>query len=82
MLKEKRRGNFTKGLSFLHDNVSAHWTQAIQKKLAYLGFQFLDHPPHSPDLAPSENHLFSGLKKTSENHHLSSDTEVITAALT
>jgi len=27
------------------------------------GFQCLDHPPYSPDLAPSYYHLFSGLKK-------------------
>jgi len=25
-----------------------------QKKLAYLGFQCFDHPPYSPDLAPSD----------------------------
>jgi len=37
-----------------------------RKKLAYLGFQCLFHPPYSPDLAPSDYHLFPGLKKTSE----------------
>jgi len=58
ILKEKRRGKFTKGVLFLHDNVPAHWTPAAQKKLAYLGFQCLDHPPYSPDLAPSACHLF------------------------
>jgi histone-lysine N-methyltransferase SETMAR len=26
------------------------------KKLVYLSFQCLDHPPYSPDLAPSEYH--------------------------
>jgi hypothetical protein len=31
--------------------------------LAYLGFQCLDHPPYSPDLALSDYHLFRGLKK-------------------
>jgi hypothetical protein len=34
--------------------------------MAYLGFQWLDHPPYSPDLAPSDYHLFPGLKKTIE----------------
>jgi histone-lysine N-methyltransferase SETMAR len=29
----------------------------------YLGFQCLDHPPYSPDLAPSDYRLFPGLKK-------------------
>ena len=43
-----------------------YWTLATQKKLAYLGFQCLDHPPYSPDLAPSDYHLFHKLKKTIE----------------
>jgi len=63
ILKEKRHRKVTKGL-FLHGNAPAHWTLATQKKLAYLGFQCLDHPPYSPDLAPSDYHLFHGLKKT------------------
>ena len=54
ILKEKRRGKFTKGVLFLHDNTPAHRTLATQKQLAYLGFQRLDHPPYSPDLAPSD----------------------------
>jgi len=58
ILKEKRRGKVTKGVLFLHDNAPAHRAFATQKKLAYLGFQFLDHPPYSPDLAPSDYHLF------------------------
>jgi len=67
ILKEKRRGKFTKGVLFLHDNTPAHRALATQKKLAYLGFQCLDHPPYSPDLAPSEYRLFHGLKKTIES---------------
>ena len=55
--------NLTKGVLFLHDNASAHLALAAQKKLAYLGFQCLDHPHYSPDLAPSNYHLFPELKK-------------------
>ena len=62
-LKEKHRGKVTKGVLFLHDNVLAHRAFANQNKLAYLGFQCLDHPPYSPDLAPSDYHLFPGIKK-------------------
>ena len=40
-----------------------HRALATQKKLTYLGFQCLDHPPCSPDLAPSHYQLFPGLKK-------------------
>jgi len=67
ILKENAgRGKVNKGVLFLHDNVSAQRTLATQKKLAYLGFHCLDHPPYSPDLAPSDYHLFHGLKKTTE----------------
>ena len=52
ILHEKRRGNVTKGFLFLHDNTPAHRALATQKKLVYLGFQYLDHPPYSPDLTP------------------------------
>jgi hypothetical protein len=56
----------TKGVLFLHDNAPAYRTLATQKKLAYLGFQCLDHPPYSPDLFPSDFHLFPGPKKIIE----------------
>jgi len=82
ILKEKRRGKFTKRFLFLHDNAPAHRALATQKKLAYLGFQCLDHPPYSPHLAPSDYRLFPGLKKELKGRHFSSDAEVIAAAET
>ena len=57
----------TKGVLILQDNAPAHRVLATQNQLAYLGFQCLDHPPYSPDLAPLDYHLFPGLKKTKEN---------------
>jgi len=53
-----------------------------RKKLIYLGFHCLYHPPYSPDLAPSDYHLFPGLKKQLKGRHFSSDAEVIAAAET
>jgi histone-lysine N-methyltransferase SETMAR len=50
--------------------------------MPYLGFQCLDHPPYSPDLAPSDIHLFPGLKKQLKGLHFSSNAEVIAAAET
>jgi len=82
ILKEKRREKFTKGILFLHDNAPAHLTLATQKRLAYLDFHCLDHPPYSLDLTPSDYHLFPGLKKQLKGHHFSSNAEVIAAAET
>jgi histone-lysine N-methyltransferase SETMAR len=64
---------------FSHDNALAHLALVTQKKLAYLGFKCLDHPPYSQDLAPSD--LFPGLKKKQlKGRHFWCDTEVIAAA--
>jgi len=82
ILKEKHRGKFNKAVMFFHDNAPAQRALATQKKLAYLGFQCLDHPPYSPHLAPSAYHLLPGLKKQLKVRHFSSDAEVIAAAET
>ena len=81
-MKDKRRGKFTKGVLFLHDNAPAHRALATQKKLEYLGFQCLDRPPYSPDLAPQDYDPFPGPKKQLKGRHFSSDAEVTAAAET
>ena len=82
ILKEKHCWKVTKRVLFLHDNAPTHRTLATQRKLAYLDFQCLDHPPYSPDLAPPVYHLFSGLKKELKGRQFWSDAEVIAAAET
>ena len=52
ILKETGRGKVTKVVLFLHENAPAHRALATHKKLTYLGFHCLNHPPYSPDLAP------------------------------
>jgi len=69
ILKEKRCGKITNGVLFLHDNAPAHRALSTKKKLTYLVFHCLDHPPYSPDLAPSDYHLFPGLKKQLKGRH-------------
>ena len=80
--KTPQGGKVIKGVLFLHDNAPAHRALATQKKLAYLGFHCFDHPPYSPDLAPSDYHLFPELKKTLKGRHFSSHEKVIAAAET
>ncbi len=65
--KTLRCGKVTKWVLFLQDNAPADRALATQKKVAYLGFHSLVHPPYSPDLAQSDYHLFAGLKKTIES---------------
>jgi hypothetical protein len=59
ILKENRRRKVTKLVLFLHNNATGHQTLANQNKLAYLDL----HLPYFLDLAPSDYHLFAGLKK-------------------
>jgi histone-lysine N-methyltransferase SETMAR len=83
ILKEKHRARKGhQGYFFLHNNAPAHRALATQKKLVYLGFQCLDHPPYSPDLAPSDYHLFPGLNKQLKGCHFSPAAEAIAAAET
>ena len=41
------------------------------------GFEQIQHPPHSPDLAPSDFHLFPKLKKAISSTHFQSDDDII-----
>lgn len=47
---------------FLHDNATPHTSKMTKKKLADIGWEVLPHPPYSPDIAPSDYHLFRSFK--------------------
>ena len=46
----------------LHDNARPHVASATRRQLEELGWITVPHPPYSPDLAPSDYHLFRALK--------------------
>lgn len=50
-IKEKRRGKLAKGVLLLHDNASVHTAQIAKTTARDCGFETMDHPPYSPDLA-------------------------------
>ncbi|GBP31269.1 Mariner Mos1 transposase [Eumeta japonica] len=60
---QKRRGKLSRGVLFLRDNASVHTARVSRQALKDTGFSEIDHPPYSPDLAPSDYFLFSNLKK-------------------
>jgi histone-lysine N-methyltransferase SETMAR len=82
ILKDKHCSKVITVVLFLHDNAPTHRALATPKKLAYLGFQCLDHPTYSPDLALSDYHLLQGLKNQLKGRKFTSDTEVIAVAET
>ena len=61
-IKNKRRGLLTKGVLFLHDNARPHTAARTVQLLQNFKWEILEHPPYSPDLAPSDYHLFQHLK--------------------
>ena len=62
-IKEKRRGKLTKVPLLLHNNAPAHRSHVGQVAVLECGYEEMHHPPYSPDLAPSDYHLFPNLKK-------------------
>uniref|UniRef100_A0A8R1DVR7 Histone-lysine N-methyltransferase SETMAR n=1 Tax=Caenorhabditis japonica TaxID=281687 RepID=A0A8R1DVR7_CAEJA len=45
----------------LHDNARPHVAKATQAKLKELNWDTVPHPPYSPDIEPSDYHLFRPL---------------------
>ena len=46
---------------FQHDNARPHVARSVKAELEGYGWHVLPHPPYSPDLAPSDYHLFKHL---------------------
>jgi len=57
-IQNKRRGTLTKGVVLLY-NARPHTTARTNGLIKLFNWEIFDHPPYSPDLAPSDYHLFS-----------------------
>ncbi|UYV64708.1 hypothetical protein LAZ67_3001722 [Cordylochernes scorpioides] len=75
-IRNKRRGKLSKGVLFLHDNARPHTSCKTVSTIIKLGFEVLEHPAYSPDLAPSDYFLFGLLKKELKGKRFDSDEDV------
>lgn len=75
-IQNKRRGRLTKGVCLHHDNARPHVSHQTTTLLNGFGWDIINHPPYSPDVAPSDYHLFPALKKHLGGRKFKSDEEV------
>ncbi|GBM70174.1 Mariner Mos1 transposase [Araneus ventricosus] len=75
-IQNKRRGLLTSGIMFVHDNARPHTALITTTLLDSFGWEQFCDPPYSPDLAPSDFHLFSHLKKCLDDQQFASDGEI------
>jgi hypothetical protein len=76
-IRSKRRGLLSKRVLLLHDNTRPHTAAHTVDTLRALKFEVLKHPPYSPDLAPSDFHLFGPMKEHLRGQKFADDDEVI-----
>ena len=78
-IKIKRHGKLTKGVLFHQDNAPVYKSVIAMAAIYDCGFELIEHPPYSPDLAPSDFHLFPKLKIAISGTYFQSDNDVIHA---
>ena len=61
---------------FHHDNAPSHTSAKTRETIASIGWTTLPHPPYSPDLAPSDYHLFGPLKSDMKGIRHEDDNEL------
>jgi hypothetical protein len=78
-IQNKRRGILTSGALVVLLHVNAHPRAAARTRplLEHYNWELLDYPLYSPDLAPSDYHLFTYLKSWSESQHFNNNDELM-----
>jgi len=75
-IKSKRRGLMSTGVLLQHDNARPHTAHSTVATIQDLSSECLSQPPYSPDLAPSDFHVFGPLKQAMGGKSFRSDKEV------
>ena len=71
-----RIGENPKKIKLLHDNARPHVSNMTQSKIEDLGWKVLPHAPYSPDLAPTDYHLFRSMQNDLRNEQFKNVEEV------
>jgi hypothetical protein len=65
-----------KDVLLLHDNSRPHTSLRTREAIAKLEWTVLPHPAHSPDLAPSDYHLFRPVTNMLSGRHFADNNEL------
>ena len=60
-----------------HENAPAHTSAVAMATIRESKFELLSHPPYSPDLVPSDYHMFRSLKNSLRTQRFGCDEEVV-----
>jgi hypothetical protein len=74
-IQQKRPGR-RHGVILQHDNARPHIANMTKATIQALDWEILPHPPYSPDLAPSDYHLFRSLFNNLRRVSFNSDAEL------
>ena len=75
-IKSKRRELLSTCVLLQRDNARPHTARSTIATIQHLFFEYLTHPPYSPDIAPSDFHFFGPLKEAMGGKSFRSDEEV------
>jgi histone-lysine N-methyltransferase SETMAR len=74
----KKKGLQGSKIYFQHDNAKPHVAGIVKNKIKQLGWELLPHPPYSPDLAPTDYHLFLSLSNDLRNRTFANESALKT----
>jgi histone-lysine N-methyltransferase SETMAR len=75
-IRQRHVGMLTRVVKLLHDDATPHTAGKTRETIEKIGWEILKQPTHSPDLAPSDFHLFGKLKEHLSGKRFASDQEV------
>lgn len=79
-LKDKRPELRDQDVQLLQDNARPHTALRTQQLLARFQWTVINHPPYSPDLAPSDYHIFGPMKNHLRGIHFREENELKNSA--
>jgi histone-lysine N-methyltransferase SETMAR len=75
-IRSKNHSLLSSGVLLQHDNACLHTARVTAKKIMDLHLECIPHPAYSPDLTPSDYHVFGPLKEALSGKKFSTDDEI------